>query len=145
MSKKLLLGLVPPLGAALIVGAFGVLSGNEANAARDSAISSSTDGALAPPAQWNCDSIYPEYKEFLDAGNAPEKWRHMGKVYRDEESRKTYTWRDWIDWANASNCGGQADLAKPEMSSSDWLGLVIPQFGAGLIAADKGDGPKSPG
>ncbi|QPC98143.1 hypothetical protein [Qipengyuania soli] len=145
MSKSLVWSLILPAMAAIGVGAYGFLFGDEVSAARDGTISSSTEGALDPPELWTCERIYPEYKAYLDAGNAPEAWIHVGKVYRDANSGKIYTWRNWIDWANVSNCGGDALLAKPEMSSSEWLGLAIPQFGVGLVAAERGSGPKSPG
>lgn len=104
-------------------------------------------GALDRPSTWNCTRIYPEYRAFLEAGNAPEEWKHVGWTFFDIETEASYTWLDWIDWANESGCG-QIAFAKPEafvVAPGALIGAAVAGSGAGLITASRGSGPKSPG
>lgn len=110
------------------------------------AIWSNEPGALDTPDTWDCSRIYPEYRSFLDAGNAPEEWKHVGKTFYDVANQKPYTWLDWIDWANENFCGPA--LAKPELvivGPGALIGAAVAGAGTGLITAANGSGPLSPG
>ncbi|MEZ5681654.1 MAG: hypothetical protein R3E14_10215 [Erythrobacter sp.] len=110
----------------------------------DQAISSDTPGALDVREAWDCDRIRPEYSDWLDAGNSPESWRHVGKTYRDHESGELYTWQDWLDWAEEAGCFA-GYTPKGALQPNALIGGAITVFGASLIAIHNGSGPKSPG
>ena len=113
------------------------LVGGSALAQSSQPIASDTQGALEAPEYWNCDRIRPEYTAYLEAGNAPESWRYVGKTYRDVANDRTYTWQDWLDWADDAGCGA-ARLAEPKPNTA--IGILLGFFGAGLIAAVGGGG-----
>lgn len=134
--------LLPMLSLAVVIG-YGLVFGEEARAIEDQAIRSDTEGALDPPDQWSCDRIFPEYKAFLDAGNAPEDWPHLDKFYRNVRDGEIYTWRRWLRWANENKCGDGASLVEPEMGPGSLIGIAITEFG--IIGAAATQRPKSPG
>ena len=127
------------IAAASLWGVAGV-----AQDAADLAISSETPGALDARSNWDCTKIRPEYSDWLDAGNAPASWRHVGKTYRDAETGELYNWQDWLDWAEDAGCFA-GYTTQGTLPPNALIGGAITVFGASLIAIHNGSGPKSPG
>lgn len=114
-----------------------------------SAIPSTADDALLPPASWNCERIFPEYRAWLDEGNAPSDWKHVGKTYRDAANEELYAWQDWLDWAATAGCGeglvqGESVLLLLP-STATIVGGSVSALGAPLLASELGSGNDSPG
>lgn len=114
-----------------------------------SAIPSNAPGALPRPEEWDCERIYPEYRDWLEAGNAPADWRHVGKTYRDVEDAELYSWNDWLEWAERAECPGFAQL-QPEFAplvipaTSAIISSAVAALGAPVLASTLG-GNDSPG
>ena len=103
----------------------------------EAAIPSDYPGALDVRSDWDCTKIRPEYSEWLDAGNAPASWRHVGKTYRDAESGELYNWQDWLDWAEDAGCFA-GYTAQGAIQPNALIGGAITVFGASLIAIHNG-------
>ena len=116
-----------------------------AQVSEPSAISSATPGALDVPERWDCRRIKPEYSDWLDAGNSPQSWRHAGKTFRDAETGKTYTWQDWLDWAEDAGCFAGYVPTAGAVQQAPLITGAITAFGASLVAIHRGSRPKSPG
>lgn len=95
-------------------------------------IPSTADGALEEPEGWNCGDILPEYRQWLDEGNDPNDWVHVGKAYYVYETGEKYSWNDWIDWANSSGCVAEP-LVQPEFAPA--VGLLGPAIVTGTSVA----------
>ncbi|QKG72427.1 hypothetical protein [Erythrobacter mangrovi] len=113
-------------------------------------VGSDVNGALPPPEAWNCDQIAGEYRDWLDQGNKAGDWKYVGPVYVHVEDGGEYDWGDWIDWANGNGCAGGAFI-RPEVLPGVVLapglvgGLITAAGAGGLIGAQAGSGPRSPG
>lgn len=113
-------------------------------------VGSDVNGALPPPETWNCDLIAPEYRDWLDQGNKADDWKYVGPVYVHTVDGGEYDWGDWIDWANANGCAG-GEFVRPEFLPGVVLapglvgGLITAAGAGGLIGAQAGSGPRSPG
>lgn len=103
--------------------------------------------SLDRPEMWTCARYQPEYRRWIDEGNSPESWRYAGRTYTDSVTGRTYTWQDWLAWADANGCGATvADTGGVGLpTSSIAIGLGITALGVGLLAAGSGSGPNSPG
>ena len=138
-----------------VLAAAGSLAANAALAQvageQDDAISSSAEGALAVPEDWDCDIYSEEYREWLEAGNDPQDWRFAGKSYRAANDGDLYNWQDWLDWSEEQGCLA-AVFADPQSAGGGLfgdgmtgVGLVTGFLATGLIAASGGENAKSPG
>ncbi len=122
-----------------------------AQASANSAIPSSTPGALLRPEEWDCNRIYPEYRAWLEAGNAPADWRHVGKTYRDVEDAELYDWNLWLEWAEDAGCGPliypseSAGLLTDVPTPALVVGGVVTTLGIVGLVAGSGGGTDSPG
>lgn len=132
-----------PIIVAVAAGLLCAVSG-AAQEAEGSAIPSDTPGALDVRSSWDCTKIRPEYSDWLEAGNSPESWRHVGKTYRDRETGDLYQWQDWLDWAEDAGCFA-GYTAQGTIPPNALIGSAITVFGASMIAIHHGSGPKSPG
>jgi hypothetical protein len=136
MRRSILAGLaLATLGSGAVAWAQG--TGN-------SAIGSNTPGALDIPERWDCRRIQPEYSDWLEKGNSPDSWKYAGKTYRNVGTDKTYSWQDWLDWADSAGCFAGAHGTET-LQTQTLIGGAIGAFGAALIGAQSGSGPKSPG
>ncbi|MFA6219418.1 MAG: hypothetical protein WC692_06530 [Erythrobacter sp.] len=130
--------------AGLAVLSLGPGAVGSAQGTNDAPIDSGTPGALDAPEAWNCRRIEPEYSRWLDQGNSPESWKFAGKTYRDVGTGKLYSWLDWLDWADRAGCLGGIERSTGAQTTL-LVGGAITAFGAALIGAQGGAGPKSPG
>lgn len=136
MRRTLLLGLTLAAATSAAVGF--------AQGAPAGPILSDTPGALDVPETWDCRRIEPEYSDWLDKGNSPQSWKFAGKTYREAGTDKLYDWQDWLDWADKAGCFKGANLTNG-VNTQLLIGGAITAMGAGLIGAQSGSGPKSPG
>ena len=138
-----------------VFAAAGSLAANAALAqvsgGQDAVISSSVEGALAVPEDWDCAIYSEEYREWLEAGNDPQGWRFAGKTYRAANNGDLYDWQDWLDWSEEQGCL-PAVYAVPQSAGGGLfgdgmtgVGLVTGFLATGLIAASGGENSKSPG
>ena len=118
-----------------------------ANDASNGLIPSTADGALDEPSTWSCDRLLPEYKAWLDQGNDPNEWVHVGKGYYVFETGEKYSWNDWIDWMNSNGCVAEP-LVQPEFAPAFSLlgpAIVTGPSVASAVAAQSASEAKSPG
>lgn len=137
MHRKFLVGL-----AALSLGLGAVGSAQDTG---NAPIDSTAAGALDAPEAWNCQQIKSDYGRWLDKGNTPESWKFAGKTYRDVATGKLYSWQDWLDWAGREGCFAGTEETGGGSQTTLLVGGAIGVFGAALIGAQGGSGPKSPG
>ena len=126
------------------------LAANGAFAQADSApIASDSAGALEAPEDWDCDRYDEEWREWIDASNAPEAWRFSGKTYRAVSDGDLYTWDDWLEWSEDNGCVAPAYLSPGSsgggIGTPTAVGLITSVFGVGLATASGGENSMSPG
>lgn len=113
-------------------------------------VPSDAPGALDTPNRWECPRILPEYRAWLEAGNATTDWKYYGISYRNVETGELYDWADWLRWAREAKCsvGPYVEsefaqfLAIPVANGI--LGGVIAAAGAGGLLASRNNAD-SPG
>ena len=146
--------LVPVAGLALVLSASAAVSGIFAapeQPEEDPAIRSTADGAMLPPAAWNCDLYVSDYRDWLDSGNAAGDWRFAGKTYEDAGTNGRYTWADWLAWYQTANCDAgvatKSESAALLPPTAELIGGIVSSIGvAGLASGDSsGAGNDSPG
>ncbi|QYJ06883.1 hypothetical protein [Qipengyuania flava] len=135
-------------GACLAAAAFAVSTvGIGAAQTGPAPIPSDTPDALEIPELWDCSRIEPEYRDWLDAGNTPDSWKYVGKIYRDVEDGDLYNWQDWLDWADDAGClpGGLTNTTPGVPAPGLIVAGVVTALGVGVVAGSGGSGNKSPG
>ena len=127
-----------------------LLSGGAVAQQHTGVIPSNDPAALDVPDEWDCERYYAEYRKWLDDGNDAADWKFVGKVYRDVSNGETYTWQDWLDWADEEGCAAIVADLPPGTAGAVNAGVALTAtaamaFGSGLVGSNRSNGPKSPG
>lgn len=154
MSRRLTKSLVSIFAVALTATAAGASLRAPAAlplalAAQGAVIPSDAEDALDRPELWDCTRILPEYRRWLEEGNAPESWKYVGKTYRDSATGGNYDWQDWLEWAAQRKCDvgplvEEQFLPLAFTPLSGVIGGLISAAGAGGLLASGGNAD-SPG
>ena len=89
---------------------------------------------LLPPRRWSCEEIFPEYRTWLDEGNAPTDWKFAGRSFYDPQLEQGYSWEDWLQWAASSECEGAAAF-RPEVAALVPAAAAATGLGSAATAA----------
>ena len=93
--------------------------------------------ALPPPRLWDCEEIAPEYRGWLEDGNAAGEWRYAGRAYIDPQEERRYDWAEWLDWYEGA-CGAALPAAASGSDIPGTAAAISALVGFVAFAADAG-------